>query len=172
LIEHASTEELGLAQRIRLVLEMCRAVDHAHQRGVLHPDLARESLVVTPSGEPRVIGFGIPGTGVGANVEALGRIMYEVLSGARPYLTVLRGGGPPRPAYLPRIRPRPRLGIDHVCFKAMRCRGHQGYGSAGELAADLQRVLDRRPVSAGSFGFGTRLRGLLERWQTAVPRTT
>jgi serine/threonine-protein kinase len=172
LIQHATVEGLGMDRRLRLVLEMCRAVDHAHRRGVLHPDLTRESLVVTPSGEPRVIGFGIPGTGTGANVESLGRILYELLSDVRPYLTVLRGGGPPRPAYLPRTRPRPRLSIDHVCLEALRCRGREGYGSAGELAADLQRVLDRQPLSVDSFGVGAKLRRFLARWQAAVPRTT
>lgn len=172
LIQHAGVEGLGLEQRLRLVLELCRAVDHAHQRGVLHPELTRESLVVTPSGEPWVVGFGIPGTGTGANVEALGRILYEVLSDVRPYLTVLRGGGPPRPLFLPRIRPRPRLSIDRVCLRALKCRGQEGYGSAGELAADLKRVLDRRPLSARGPGAGAKLRRLLARWQTGVPGTT
>lgn len=171
LIQHATVEELGMAQRLRLMIEVCRAVGHAHQRGVLHPDLWRDSVLVTASGEPRVVGFGTLGSAGIANVGTLCRIMYELLSGARPYLTVLRGAGPPGPAYLPRIRPRPRLSIDHVCLKAIRSRGREGYESALDLADDLQRVLDRRPVSAEPPGVGARLLELLTRRPSDTARS-
>lgn len=163
LIQHATVANLGLAQRLRLMLEMCRAVGHAHERKVLHPDLRPGCLRVTRSGEPGVVGFGIPGSANRANVEALCGIMYELFSRARPYLTVLRGSGPPGPAYLPRMRPRPRTSIDHVCLKAIRSRGRDGYESAQELADDLQRVLDGRPVSAEPTGVRTKVMRFLVR---------
>ena len=171
LVEHVTAERSGLAARIQLMLEISRAIEHAHGRHVVHTDLRRECLVVTPAGAPKVLGFGRPGHEVGGDVEALGRILFEVLSGARPHLTVLRGGAPPGPAYLPRRRPRPRQGVDHVCLQAIRSRGREGYPSAGALAADLQRVLDRRPVSAGPEGWASRVRDSLGRWLEGSGRT-
>lgn len=158
-IEHARLEGLGLADRIHLMIEMCRAVGHAHGRGVLHTALRRESLVVSAAGEAKVLGFGLPGSSVVADVDALGRILYELLSGARPYLANLRRGRASNATFLPRPRPRPRSSIDHVCLEAIRSRGRDGYGSALDLADDLQRVLDRRRPSAEPGGVAGWLRG-------------
>jgi tetratricopeptide (TPR) repeat protein len=67
--------------------------------------------------------------------------------------------------------PRPReIGgdLDAVCLKALRKRPEDRYITAGELAADLRRYLDRRPVAARRGGtryrlgrFASRYRGKL-----------
>ncbi len=38
---------------------VCLAIEHAHQRGVLHRDLSPRNILVTPSGIPKVIDFGL-----------------------------------------------------------------------------------------------------------------
>jgi eukaryotic-like serine/threonine-protein kinase len=43
----------------QLVKRMAEAVDHMHQRGVLHLDLKPENIVIDGSGEPHVIDFGL-----------------------------------------------------------------------------------------------------------------
>ena len=53
---------LSTRERIALVQQVCDAVRHAHQKGILHRDLKPSNLLVTtPAGEPRVevIDFGI-----------------------------------------------------------------------------------------------------------------
>jgi serine/threonine protein kinase len=53
---------LALRQRVELFLQACTAVQHAHQRAVLHRDLKPSHLLVrTEDGRPKlkVIDFGI-----------------------------------------------------------------------------------------------------------------
>jgi non-specific serine/threonine protein kinase/serine/threonine-protein kinase len=58
----ASQRRLGLADRLRLVIEVCDALHHAHERGIVHRDLKPSNVLVQLSGErpqPKIIDFGI-----------------------------------------------------------------------------------------------------------------
>ena len=46
-------------ERVRLLAELCDAVECAHRHGVVHRDLKPENIVVTPDGHPHVLDFGI-----------------------------------------------------------------------------------------------------------------
>lgn len=48
-----------LRQRVRWMVQVCRAVDHAHQRLIVHCDLKPANVLVDPEGVPHVLDFGI-----------------------------------------------------------------------------------------------------------------
>lgn len=60
--DYCRVHGLGLAERLRLIQDICAGVEHAHQRGLLHRDLKPQNVLVTRSGDrhvPKIIDFGI-----------------------------------------------------------------------------------------------------------------
>ncbi len=62
LTQYCNSQTLTIPQRLHLLIDVCRAVQHAHQKGVIHRDLKPTNiLVATIDGRPvpKVIDFGI-----------------------------------------------------------------------------------------------------------------
>lgn len=56
---YAKEHDLALRDRVEPVLGLCRAVQHAHEQGVLHRDLKPDNVLVRSDGTPCVLDFGV-----------------------------------------------------------------------------------------------------------------
>jgi eukaryotic-like serine/threonine-protein kinase len=54
-----STHGLNLRRRLRLFVQLCRAVQHAHQRLIVHRDIKPGNILVREGGTPVLLDFGI-----------------------------------------------------------------------------------------------------------------
>ncbi len=88
-----------------------------------------------------------------SDIFSMGVILYELLTGRRPFEAT--GSRTVLYRILTEDAPKPR-GASHrisrdlqtICMKALRKEPPNRYESAGEMADDLQRFLDGRPITA------------------------
>ncbi|MEM9557712.1 MAG: serine/threonine-protein kinase [Acidobacteriota bacterium] len=56
---YCTRRALGVEARLRLFAKVCAAVDHAHQKLIVHLDIKPSNILVTDDGEPKLLDFGI-----------------------------------------------------------------------------------------------------------------
>jgi len=59
ILEYCDRERLDLESRLRLFIEVCEAVQHAHRNLVVHRDLKSGNIFIAADGHPRLLDFGI-----------------------------------------------------------------------------------------------------------------
>jgi len=57
--EFAELHNMDTRQRIELMIKICDAVHHAHQRGLIHRDLKPANILVDEDGQPKILDFGV-----------------------------------------------------------------------------------------------------------------
>ncbi len=61
LAEHVREHQLGLVERVKLLLDVARAVEHAHAQLIVHRDLKPGNVMVEDQGHAKLLDFGIAG---------------------------------------------------------------------------------------------------------------
>jgi serine/threonine-protein kinase len=222
-----TAQRLGVRDRLVLFMQVCAAVQHAHQNLVVHRDLKPGNILVTSDGTVKLLDFGIakllreeegadqlPPTQGGAriftpeyaapeqvrglpvgttsDVYALGVVLFELLTGRRPFMLkgrliaeieeIVCGEAPPRPSSviqpemvsgtnarsLAQLRKRVAGDLDAIVLTALRKEPDRRYGSADQLARDVGAYLDGMPVAARPEGLGYRAAKFLRRRRVEV----
>jgi len=125
-------------------------------------------------------GYGSPEQHAGSAVTTAsdiyqsGLVLYEMLTGKRPFETQPEQGDPVLPLASRTLRGNPgfrnvRGDLDAIIRKATHGDPAQRYSSANEMLADLQRFLDRLPVIARPDSIRYRLSKLAKRRPLLFP---
>lgn len=102
---------------------------------------------------PEQIDTSLGRAGPSNDIYALGAILYHLLVGRPPFHAsttsdTLRQVLEDEPISPRSLQPRISVDLETICLKCLRKNPQSRYGSALELANDLQRYLDRVPIKA------------------------
>ena len=174
-----------LRECVRLTAKVGRAVQYAHEHGVLHRDLKPGNILLDGHGEPFVTDFGLakwldtstdltrtlaifgtpgyiaPEQAKGpaakltpaADVYSLGAILFDLFTGRPPFLgehalaVIQQASEKPAPK-LRSIAPTLDRDLETICARCLEREPQTRYRSAGDLATDLERWLEGRPIIA------------------------
>jgi serine/threonine protein kinase len=165
----------GYREAARIAAEVADALGHAHEVGFVHRDIKPGNILVDPLGRSYLTDFGIAAveedllrdvtaagtlaymapeqldSGLGpvdhrADLYALGVVLYELLTGRRPFRAaaamelrtqILRAAPPP-----PRsLEPGVPEDLERVCLRCLAKRPEDRYQRAEEVGADLRAYL-------------------------------
>lgn len=180
-------DSLDLSQAVRLLADVAEAVHAAHECDLVHRDLKPANILIDRSGRPFVTDFGlaltadrrsgetnrVSGTPIYMSPEqtlgesdrldacsdiwSLGVILYELLTGRRPFPATaipilfeqIQSQPVPAPSAMnPRVPPE----LDEICLRCLEKRPADRISNALYLASHLHSLADSISVGTPSVG--------------------
>lgn len=157
-----ATDTASDAAKIRLVIDICRAIDHAHRRHIVHRDLKPANILITGRasehdnriGQPRIVDFGIAAFTLSQQERSRRTAVGDIIGTIR-YISPEQLSEPNRP-------PDCRVDIyalGVILFELLT--GRFPYAVSNETVAELIRIKQQEePIRLGSVD--RRFRGDLE----------
>ena len=85
--EYARSRGLDAAARLELLARVCDAVQHAHEKGVIHRDLKPGNILVDETGQPKVLDFGVAHVTAADLLTSASRTQAGQLLGTLSYMS-------------------------------------------------------------------------------------
>ena len=149
---YCTEEQLGLDARLRLFLDVCDAVAHAHRRLLLHRDLKPSNVLVTPDGRAKLLDFGI--------AKFLEDGSDPITRGGRRWLT-------PEFASPEQVRDEPLTTASDVYSLGVLLYGlltgrHPTSTPGADWRRDLDAVVEREPIPPSQVANNANGAGMVE----------
>lgn len=163
---------LAWKEALHFARQIAKALSHAHERGIIHRDIKPQNIMLLRDGTIKVGDFGIAaleneiheenGQAIGSihyiapeqargefpdarsDIYSLGVVMYEMLTGEKPYvgetlgeIAVQHMNAQPVPPHEKKADIPPEL--ERITLKAMNADIAERYQTAGELLEDLDK---------------------------------
>jgi formylglycine-generating enzyme required for sulfatase activity len=87
LTDYCEAHELSTKARLELLTKVCDAIEHAHQNNVIHRDLKPSNILVEPSGQPKIVDFGVARVTDASLQATTHRTDARKLIGTLPYMS-------------------------------------------------------------------------------------
>jgi serine/threonine protein kinase len=161
------TYRASLPELLRVFMRACEPVAFAHARGIIHRDLKPGNIMTGKFGEVLVLDWGVAQDGAA----------HASIAGTRDYIAPEQAAGRAVPqsdiyslgktlGFLTAPSQAPPLAA--ICARASAENPAERYQTVLELVADLQRYLDREPVSAYPESLLEKAQRVLTRNQTVA----
>jgi hypothetical protein len=162
----AKGEAVPMSEVIDLCRQVCTGLDHAHAKGILHPELKPSNIIVEWDGTAKIMDFGVPrqhpAGGISeathylspeevrgealsprSNLFSWAAMLYQMVSGHKPFNAsdaeaLRRKIVEEMPVPPHELNPEVHPRVSEIILKALAKAPGERYGSGAELVSDLE----------------------------------